>query len=423
MCAQGIDKADVRFVLHYNLPKSVEAFYQEAGRAGRDGKQALSLVLYSDAKRDRIEFLVKRDQESGQTGRGKYGNKKNKKKITYVSGAYEKEPEPDTDRREQEKKQVPARLFAALCNWCLGLHCRRRKLLGYFGEKLVPRGTGGSTCCDYCEDAAAVAADHTQATVRLAAKYQGPTNGVLRSRKAAYHKYGDDAGSDFENNPAGGYFLGETTESTGNSGGIGESRTKKAGSGDRYEGRVRRFDWAEDAEDVFQSKLARMNQKAMLNKKKEEKRAEGKGLALNLLQKEYRGPLKGVSTTSCSSSSSSAPATHSVPGLALTKRMKALSLIQKKLLSSSSSSSSSSSLSSSSLSVSSSSRSTLTVSESEHEREQVEQPVNKHMAAEDYEAEIFFKAKVRYSRHLSVYLLLSLSRALALSPCLWVGRF
>ncbi len=107
----GIDKPDIRFVVHANLPSTVEAYYQEIGRAGRDGEPAETLMLYG-MDDIRIRRLMIDDSD-----------------------------------RPDEVKRVDHQRLNALLALCETADCRRQALLGYFGEACGRCGN-----CDRCLD-------------------------------------------------------------------------------------------------------------------------------------------------------------------------------------------------------------------------------------------------------------------------------
>ncbi|QIG50499.1 DNA helicase RecQ [Nordella sp. HKS 07] len=107
----GIDKPDVRFVLHRDLPSSIEAYYQETGRAGRDGLPAEALMLYG------AEDIVLRRR--------------------FIDGS----EAPD------ERKRMEGRKLDALLGFAESSRCRRQVLLRYFGDDSGPCGN-----CDVCLD-------------------------------------------------------------------------------------------------------------------------------------------------------------------------------------------------------------------------------------------------------------------------------
>ncbi|XP_042004325.1 ATP-dependent DNA helicase Q-like 3 isoform X2 [Salvia splendens] len=163
----GIDRKDVRVVCHFNIPKSMEAFYQESGRAGRDQLPSRSLLYFGVDDRRKMEFIL-----------SKAANKK-----SHSSSMDE----------GSTKNSLPE--FQKMIEYCEEAGCRRKKILESFGEEVTASLCGKT--CDSCKHPDMISKYLEELTSTAAFQYKKGSSRIYIT--SASDTYGDEQLSEFWN--------------------------------------------------------------------------------------------------------------------------------------------------------------------------------------------------------------------------------
>ncbi|KAL5752386.1 hypothetical protein ACOSQ2_022893 [Xanthoceras sorbifolium] len=147
----GIDRKDVRMVCHFNIPKSMEGFYQESGRAGRDQLPSRSLLYYGMDDRKRMEFIL--------------------------SKAEKQKSQSSSSQEVLSKKSISD--FKQMVEYCEGSGCRRKKILESFGEQ-VPTSLCKKSC-DACKHPNLVAKNLEELTATCAIRQKNSFSQIFIS--------------------------------------------------------------------------------------------------------------------------------------------------------------------------------------------------------------------------------------------------